>query len=408
MFDPRELALVRDLARRVAEIAALPVQRERVAMWTRHNGLERVRPMVLVFPEGSWRELMPEAGMICQNPVLRDMEYRLRGRVYYHEHLNDDNPIVADFRVHKVVRTGSWGLEPQRVASTTDRGAWAFDPVLKSAADVARLHAPTVTHDADESARRLAIAQEVLGDILPVRLAGVQGVSFHLMSQYSALRGLDQMMMDMVDNPGLIHDVMAIFVDGHRRRIQQLVELNALGLNNDVTYHSSGGNGYTTELPAPGFDPARVRPIDMWASAEAQELALVSPAMHEEFALRYERQLLEPFGLNGYGCCESLSEKMHLVLRIPRLRRVSISPFAGVAKSAEAIGDRCIFSWKPHPAHLVGPFDEPMIRNYIRDALDRTRGCVVEMILKDTHTCDHHPERFTRWVQIARELAEQY
>jgi hypothetical protein len=25
------------------------------------------------------------------------------------------------------------------------------------------------------------------------------------------------------------------------------------------------------------------------------------------------------------------------------------------------------------------------------------------MILKDTHTCENHPERFTRWVEIARE-----
>jgi hypothetical protein len=25
------------------------------------------------------------------------------------------------------------------------------------------------------------------------------------------------------------------------------------------------------------------------------------------------------------------------------------------------------------------------------------------MILKDTHTCEHHPERFDRWTKIARE-----
>ena len=25
------------------------------------------------------------------------------------------------------------------------------------------------------------------------------------------------------------------------------------------------------------------------------------------------------------------------------------------------------------------------------------------MILKDTHTCENHPERFTRWTEIARQ-----
>jgi hypothetical protein len=29
------------------------------------------------------------------------------------------------------------------------------------------------------------------------------------------------------------------------------------------------------------------------------------------------------------------------------------------------------------------------------------------MILKDTHTCEHHPERFDRWARIAREEVER-
>ena len=35
----------------------------------------------------------------------------------------------------------------------------------------------------------------------------------------------------------------------------------------------------------------------------------------------------------------------------------------------------------------------------------RDDGCVLEMILKDTHTCGNHPERFTIWADIAGELA---
>jgi hypothetical protein len=30
------------------------------------------------------------------------------------------------------------------------------------------------------------------------------------------------------------------------------------------------------------------------------------------------------------------------------------------------------------------------------------------MILKDTHTCENHPERFTEWTKIARNLVERY
>ena len=156
---------------------------------------------------------------------------------------------------------------------------------------------------------------------------------------------------------------------------------------------------------APGFDPQRVRPIDLWASAESQELAQVSPRMHAEFALAYEKRLLAPFGLTGYGCCEDLSRKLDLALQIPNIRRVSISPFASVERSAPQLGGRAIFSWKPNPAHLVGDFDPNAIRAYVRNTLEtcQANGCVLEMILKDTHTCEFHPEWFDIWTRVARE-----
>jgi hypothetical protein len=181
--------------------------------------------------------------------------------------------------------------------------------------------------------------------------------------------------------------------------------MNLLAFNNNDTYHSSGGNGFTDELPMPDADPDHPRPCDMWASAESQELAQVSPEHHAEFALRYEKQLLEPFGLNGYGCCEDLTRKLDDVLTIPHIRRISCSPWADVDACAAKLKGKYIFSWKPHPAHLVGNFDAAAIRKYVRHALAaaKTSGCVLEMVLKDTHTCDNHPERFDEWTRIARE-----
>jgi len=400
--------VLRDLARRVAEIASLPMMAERRAMWTRHNGLERVRPMVLVFPEGSWGELLPQGALACEGEQARRIEWRLRSRIYYHEHLPDDTVIEGEWVVGKVVRNTGWGLSAEHTPATEARGAWKFKPVINEPADLKKLHFPEVTYDNEATQRNLADAQELLGDILDVRLKGVSHISFHLMNLYTGLRGLEEVMMDMVANPGWLHDAMGFLEEGHRRLVQQYIDQNLLSLNDDGTYNSTGGNGYTDELPQPDCDPSRVRPCDMWASAEAQELALVSPDMHREFSLDYEARLLAPFGLTGYGCCEDLSRKLEDVLTIPNIRRISISPFADVDACAEKLGGRAIFSWKPHPSHLVGAFDADFIRGYIRHTLEVTRDCVVEMILKDTHTCEHHPERFTLWTRIARELAEQY
>ncbi|MBD03413.1 MAG: hypothetical protein CME24_03590 [Gemmatimonadetes bacterium] len=147
----------------------------------------------------------------------------------------------------------------------------------------------------------------------------------------------------------------------------------------------------------------------MWASAEAQELDRVSPEHHEKFCLPYERQLLEPFALTGYGCCDDLTGKMDLVSKIPGIRRVSICPFADVEHAAQVLGGDYIFSWKPKPMHLVGDFDEGMIRGYITDCVRvaRERDCVLEMILKDSHTCQFQTHRFDAWTRIAREVMEQ-
>ena len=407
-MSPSDRTMLRDLAKRVAEIAALPVMAERREMWRRHNSLQRVRPMVLVFPEGSWQELLPQSVLECEDEQTRRIEWTLRSRIYTHEHLHDDTVIENEWIVGKAIRRTGWGLEPQRTPSTEARGAWKFLPVIREPADLGKLRFPEVSHDERATQRGLEAAQELFGDILEIKLKGVAHVSFHLMNIYTGLRGLEEVMMDMVVNPSWLHDAMAFLEEAHHRLIQQYIDLNLLSLNNDSTYNSTGGNGYTDELPQPDCDPARVRPCDMWASAEAQELAQVSPAMHREFSMEHEKRLLEPFGLTGYGCCEDLTRKLGDVFTIPNIRRVSIAPSADVERCAEKLGGSYIFSWKPQPSHLVGEFDTTMIRDYIRHTLDVTRDCVIEMVLKDTHTCEHHPERFTEWTNIARELAEQY
>ena len=409
MISSQDRTILRELARHVAGIAALPIQDERHELWKKHNSLRPVRPLILIFPEGAWQELLTDRDLACEGEEAREIETALRRRIYYHEHLQDDTVIENEWVVHKVVRNSGWGLDVRRIPSTEKRGAWRFAPVIDGPADLDKLRFPEITYDAEATARELAHAQELFDGVLDVKLKGVDRISYHLMSQYTDWRGLAETMLDMHLHPKMLHDAMALLEEGHRRVLQQYVALNLLSLNNDGTYHSSGGNGYTDELPGPGFDPERIRPSGMWASAEAQELAQVGPRHHVEFSLEYEKRLLAPFALNGYGCCEDLTRKLDAVLTIPNIQRVSISPFADVDACAEQLARRCIFSWKPHPGHLVGTFDEERIRGDIRRTIRAARrhGCVLEMILKDTHTCEHYPERFHRWTQIAREEVTQ-
>jgi len=407
-FTAGDRETLRSLAQDVAEIADLPVMAERRGMWKRHNALERVRPMVLIDPQGSWRELLPESDMTCEGSAARRTELALRRRIYNHENFHDDTVIEKNWVVGRSIHNTGWGLTAKHLRSSMATGAWMFDPVIKTHSDLDKIKYPRVYEDKDATARSYEAAQELFGDILDVQVRGIAHLSFHLMNVYTGLRGLEQVMWDMIDDPNMVHDAMARLEAGHHELVRQYVDQNLLSLNNDGTTHSTGGNGYTNELPLPDCDPDRVRPCDMWASAESQEFDPVSPEMHEEFTLQYEKRLLEPFALNGYGCCDDLEPKLHLVAQIPGIRRISIAPLANVDRSAEKLRGDYIFSWKPQPSHLVGEFDSDMVREYIRHTLDVSRDCVVEMILKDTHTCENRPERFTEWSRIASELAEQY
>lgn len=397
--------ILRSLASEIAEAAADPCMAQRREKWVAHNSLRSTAPMMLVFPEGSWEELLPESALQCQEGHARQIEWNLRSRLYTYRHFQDDTVLEAEWVENAALLDTGWGLEPVRHYSDERRGAFEIETVLKERLDIKKLHYPELIYDEKATKENLERMHDLFGDILTIRPKGRAHISYHLASQYIYLRGLEEFLTDMVDAPDFVHELMAFFEAGHHRQRQQLIEMNLLSLNNDSTYHSSGGNGYTDELPAPGFDPQRVRPCDLWASAESQEMAVVSPRMHAEFVMPYEARLLQPFGLSGYGCCEDLTRKLDYVTALPHMRRISISPFADVDRCAEKLKGNFVFSWKPQPAHLVGNFDPQAIRAYVRHTLQvcQANGCVLEMILKDTHTCEHHPERFDVWTQVARE-----
>ena len=81
-FPEKDREIVRELARQVMEIASLPVQDEKRAMWTKLNRLEEVRPMVWI-NEIPWGEIQNEE-LRCQteDEFCRGVESHLRTTLY--------------------------------------------------------------------------------------------------------------------------------------------------------------------------------------------------------------------------------------------------------------------------------------------------------------------------------------
>ena len=56
MLNKNDITIIRDLAARMAEIAALPVQEEKRALWRQLNALKPARPMVMI-DQVCWNEM---------------------------------------------------------------------------------------------------------------------------------------------------------------------------------------------------------------------------------------------------------------------------------------------------------------------------------------------------------------
>ena len=395
-----ERALLRRLAEQVRTIAAQPTQQEKRELWYRHNCLESQRPALLVFPEDSWVEILGEAQLELSDPFWRQQEWYLRHLIYRDQKLPDDFVIDPELWVTRIVRWGDWGLAVPIIRSGESRGSWVYDPPLKDPTDLRKLNFPTVEVDEERTQRQFGALGEVLGDLLNIRIH-CQLPQANLISEATSLRGIEQVLLDIHERPAWLHELMAFLAEGVMRGVRHLEANNYLTLNNEHHYTDSGGLGYTRELPAPGFDGMHVRLRDIWGFGVAQEFVGVGPRQHAEFLLRYQLLLLEQCGLVAYGCCEPYTHKFALLSQIPRLRRVSVSPWCDVEKAAASLEDRYILSWKANPTMVVGGFDSEDVRRIVRRTLNITRGCVPEIILKDTLTLEGKPARLEEWCRIA-------
>ncbi|NLZ35870.1 MAG: hypothetical protein GX897_00115 [Clostridiales bacterium] len=400
--------ILRSLVSELIPIAEIPENNtDKIEKWKKHIRLEGEKPMVFVFPDGSWDELLPYGSLRCANPAARTLEYELRKRLIRHKYIRDDVPITADVEVPKAIRNTMWGVAPKQ-ERVPGRGAYRMVSIIEKPSDWKQLSAPVITHDEKQSEADFDFIRDAVGDLTPVQLVGRKKFNFHMMHWYCDYRGLDNLLYDLYDEPEMVHDVMRFFADGIKSMLRQYEEQNLISLNNDRTFHFTGGVGYTDLLPQPDYEPDRIRLCDVWGAAEAQEFAQISPEMHEEFVLQYEREILEPFGLNGYGCCDDLSEKLDGVLKIRNLRRVAVCPWADIAKFVPVLGKNYIMTWKPMPMPLAGDeFDTELVRKELENGIRKARGGVLELILRDTHTCRNKPERFGQWVEIARRAIDE-
>ena len=406
--------VIRRLAQRQAQIAALPCHRRTIDLWRRMNDLQPVKPMVWI-NEICWHEFRfePELALHCEDDFARNVEQELRRTIWQWEKMPSDWVVEPVYYVSPAVRDSGLGIKEEadivRTDAASDVVSRHYHLQIQCEKDLEKIKTPVLTHDQAATDQRVERTRELVGESLRVELRNRAVAWFAPWDELIRWWGVEEAMTDMADRPELVRAAMDRLVGAYLARLDQLQELNLLTLNNNNQRIGSGGLGYCDDLPGPDFDARRVRTHNLWGNATAQIFSEISPAMHEEFALQFERRWLRRFGLTYYGCCEPLHLKLDILKSVPNLRKVSMSPKADLDKAVAQIGRRYVLSHKPNPAVFAGDAWHPEeARRQLRAALDKMRGCCVEVIMKDISTVRYEPRRLCEWAKIAGEVTAEY
>ncbi|MCD6321680.1 MAG: hypothetical protein J7L77_01520, partial [Clostridiales bacterium] len=70
---------------------------------------------------------------------------------------------------------------------------------LNTEEDLAKLHRPVVSYDEKSTLEQYNLVSEILGDILPIRITGVNTLYSVTWDDISCYRGVSPLLMDLAD-----------------------------------------------------------------------------------------------------------------------------------------------------------------------------------------------------------------
>ena len=170
----KDVGIVRELAARVAEVAAMPVQEEKRALWRKLNTRTPVRPMVMI-DQVCWNEMNinDELTLRCTDAECRKYEEHLRRTLYQWKHFPVDRVVEPFIRVPKAIHNSGFGVEVREETAVSDPTnavvGHKFENQFQTEDDLEKIRMPQIGHDSAETERRLAVAHELFDGLLEVR-----------------------------------------------------------------------------------------------------------------------------------------------------------------------------------------------------------------------------------------------
>ena len=406
-ISTKDRAILRDLARYQLELASSPRNRQLYADWMA-NGASKTqvtRPLIRIEIETFEHQLMP-ALQKCEGEAARRIELQMLRPIVNFTQFEDDTLVPDYFAVTEDVRFTPFNL-PVKVERSAGLGHH-FIPYLHDLEEDGHLLGKSTWEIREDLANeKMALAQDIFGDILPVKRISNAGYCTP-MQDIVHIMNMDDMYMAMIDDEERFTAMLDQLTDDYMEFFKAQEEQGILHTAARMQHLCQGTYCFTDELPE---DQPNARLKDRWLFMDSQETSGVSPDMYKALVFPYYKKVMDHFGLVSYGCCEASHPIWDNCLsKVDHLRKVSISPWCDEEFMGERLrGTGVTFLRKP-PATLLGmdtpELDEEATLACFRKTANAAKGCKMEIIQRDVYMVGSSAKKVHRYVELARKGME--
>ncbi len=302
----------------------------------------------------------------------------LNMKIYRFENFPDGTPVGRSISIWMGVgfEAALFGVEQKY---TRDKDPWlGREPILKNKKDLDGLPVPDFYKN-----RAMAVAHQMYSDmralldddftiVMHEWCRGPFGVACHL-------RGMDQIVVDMIEDPQFVHTLMRFLNDARKKWTEQRAKFMKVPILPSSLYND--------EVNVP----------------------LLSPKLYEKFVLPYETELSEFYGgITYWHSCGNTAPLQQLIKSIPRLEMIHISPWTSIEQSIGNLRDSGIaLEVALHPFKDVQSATAQQITSHltsIRKATERLPVTVRADGLQVLSSVEGDEKKIKEWAEIANSV----
>lgn len=308
--------------------------------------------------------------------------FQLRQRIFYIEKMPGDFPISPSITTNfnLLWLNNEPNINPlwtrERIQYDMASGDFHLIPFIKTREDFKNLTVHPYHVDFDAHRQRVALFQELTGGSIEIKddLLGYGMLnSFRSpFQELSHLREFMELLMDLRENPGFIHEMMSFLTDASIARAQEMNRVN----------------GKAIFQPCIGGDEVNCQ--------------IISPADYDEYILPYERKIAAEGKNYYYHSCGNLTPIFDRIVNLPNIQKIHVSPWSDLRTAVSAIGRRAVIQ------KIVGTQQDIMQNTDagMVSLLTKIREVVGDTVMEVACHCETYNdfERSKRFVELGKTL----